>query len=100
MAPLAPIIGRHVDGHRPVANEIFGGERVRDGEEDGGEEGGVVRSHAHKLGRRVIVVVESIFPGDMFADGIGINKLTSPDPAPPNGGAVFHDTAVWLKPLA
>ena len=36
--------------------------------------------------------------GDLFEDGIGINKLTSPDPAPPNGGAVFHDTAVWLKP--
>lgn len=47
-----------------------------------------------------VIVVESIFPGDMFRDGIGINKLTSPEPAPPNGGAVFHDTAVWLKPAA
>ncbi len=47
-----------------------------------------------------VIVVESIFPGDMFDDGIGINKLTSPDPAPPNGGAVFHDTSVWLKPAA
>lgn len=44
-----------------------------------------------------VIVVESIFPGDLFDDGIGINKLTSPEPAPPNGGAVFHDTAVWLR---
>ena len=47
--------------------------------------------------QRGVIVVESIWPGDAFEDGVGINKLTSPEPAPPNGGAVFHDTAVWLK---
>jgi len=48
--------------------------------------------------QRGVIVVESIHPGNRFADGVGINKITSTDPAPPNGGAVFHDTAVWLKP--
>ena len=33
------------------------------------------------------------------AEGIGINILLSADPAPPNGGAVIHDTAVWLEPV-
>ena len=49
--------------------------------------------------QRGVIVVESIWPGDAFEDGVGINKLTSPEPAPPNGGAVFHDTAVWLRAL-
>ncbi|MDX1540074.1 MAG: molybdopterin oxidoreductase family protein [Geminicoccaceae bacterium] len=44
------------------------------------------------------VVVESIWPKDGFEEGLGINALVSADPAPPNGGAVFHDTAVWLRP--
>ncbi|HEY5789800.1 MAG TPA: molybdopterin oxidoreductase family protein [Gammaproteobacteria bacterium] len=48
--------------------------------------------------QRGVVVVESIWPHDAFAGGIGINLLTSPDPAPPLGGAVFHDTAVWVRP--
>ena len=47
--------------------------------------------------QRGVIVVESVWPGKAFGDGVGINKLTSPDPGPPNGGAVFHDTAVWLR---
>ena len=31
---------------------------------------------------------------------MGINALTSDTPAQPAGGAVFHDTAVWMKALA
>jgi anaerobic selenocysteine-containing dehydrogenase len=45
------------------------------------------------------IVVESIWPNEHWAEGIGINLLLSADPAPPNGGAVIHDTAVWLEPL-
>ena len=45
-----------------------------------------------------VLVVESIWPNAAFEEGIGVNALTSADPAPPNGGAVFHDTAVWLRP--
>jgi anaerobic selenocysteine-containing dehydrogenase len=44
-----------------------------------------------------VVVVESIWPADAFEGGVGINALTSDDPAPPLGGAVFHDTAIWLR---
>jgi anaerobic selenocysteine-containing dehydrogenase len=44
-----------------------------------------------------VVVVESIWPNADFVGGIGINALVSDDPAPPLGGAVFHDTAVWVR---
>jgi anaerobic selenocysteine-containing dehydrogenase len=44
-----------------------------------------------------VVVVESIWPHSDFEGGVGINALISDDPAPPLGGAVFHDTAVWLR---
>jgi anaerobic selenocysteine-containing dehydrogenase len=47
---------------------------------------------------RGTVVVEGIWPGEAFVEGIGINVLTSPEPVPPAGGAAFHDTAVWLRP--
>ena len=33
-------------------------------------------------------------------NGIGINALTSAEPGWPNGGAVFHDTAVWIRALS
>ena len=44
-----------------------------------------------------VLVMESIWPNHAFIEGIGINALTSADPGPPNGGAVFHDTAVWMR---
>ena len=44
-----------------------------------------------------VLVSESIWPSEHFETGIGINALTSDDPGPPFGGAVFHDTAVWLR---
>ncbi len=51
--------------------------------------------------RRGTVVVESIWPAAAFGGlGHGINVLTSDEPALPNGGAVFHDTAVWMRPEA
>ncbi len=43
------------------------------------------------------IVVESVWPNAAFVGGIGINALTSDEPAYPNGGAVFHDTAVWAR---
>jgi len=45
------------------------------------------------------VVVEGIWPSEYFETGIGINALTSDEPAPPLGGAVFHDTAIALEVL-
>ena len=47
-----------------------------------------------------VVVVEGIWPNRNFETGIGINALTSADPGWPNGGAVFHDTAVWIRKAA
>ena len=65
----------------------------------GNERGSVV---LHAKGRRgqqeTTIVVESIWPNRHWAEGIGINLLLGADPAPPNGGAAIHDTAVWLEP--
>ncbi|HYZ64238.1 MAG TPA: molybdopterin-dependent oxidoreductase, partial [Acetobacteraceae bacterium] len=47
-----------------------------------------------------VVVVESVWPNADFPEGMGINVLTSDSPAAPNGGAVFHDTSVWLREVA
>lgn len=47
-----------------------------------------------------VVIAESIWPHADHETGIGINALTSDDPAPPLGGAVFHDTAVWMRAVA
>ena len=44
-----------------------------------------------------VLVSESVWPSEYFEGGIGINALTSDDPGPPWGGAVYHDTAVWLR---
>lgn len=44
-----------------------------------------------------VVVVESIWNNGAFEEGIGINVLISADPGLPRGGAVFHDTAVWVR---
>jgi len=44
------------------------------------------------------VVVESLWPNSSFEGGIGINALVSAEPGKPNGGAVYHDTAVWARP--
>ena len=44
-----------------------------------------------------VVIVESIWPNEHFVEGVGINSLVSSDPGHGIGGAVFHDTAVWLR---
>ena len=47
---------------------------------------------------RGTLVCESLWPNKAFKQGVGINLLTSAHEAFPNGGAVFHDTSVWVKP--
>ena len=37
-------------------------------------------------------------PNEAFIEGRALNVLISAEAAPPNGGAAFHDTAVWLRP--
>ncbi|MEM9439991.1 MAG: molybdopterin oxidoreductase family protein [Pseudomonadota bacterium] len=64
-----------------------------------GNELGTVLLHAELVDGQQpgVLIVESVWPNHAFIEGIGINALTSADPGPPNGGAVFHDTAVWLQ---
>ena len=48
--------------------------------------------------QRGVVVVESIWPNADFIEGLGINALVSAEPGIPDGGAIFHDTAIWVRP--
>jgi anaerobic selenocysteine-containing dehydrogenase len=57
----------------------------------------VVHARVAEGMRPGVLVVEGIWPDECFVGGLGINALTSDDPAPPAGGAVFHDTAVWAE---
>ena len=43
------------------------------------------------------LVVEGIWPDEAFAEGRCVNHLIGDDPVPPNGGAAFHDIAVWMR---
>jgi anaerobic selenocysteine-containing dehydrogenase len=64
-----------------------------------GNERGSVTVHVQPQSgqQRGVVVVEGLWPNRSFDEGVGINVLTSADPGWPNGGAVFHDTAVWIR---
>jgi anaerobic selenocysteine-containing dehydrogenase len=70
------------------------GARVRLGNTQGSV---VLRARAFDGLQRGVVVVEGIWPNAAFEEGIGINALTSAEPGLPNGGAVFHDTAIWMR---
>lgn len=63
---------------------------------------GEVRLHARLFDglQPGVVVAESIWPHADHVGGVGINALTSDDPAYPAGGAVFHDTAIWVRAAA
>jgi anaerobic selenocysteine-containing dehydrogenase len=66
----------------------------------GNERGSVVVHVLPQTGQQTgVVVVEGIWPNKHFETKIGINALTSADPGWPSGGAVFHDTAVWVRRL-
>ncbi len=43
------------------------------------------------------VIVEGIWPNHAFEEGKGINLLTSAEAGLPAGGAVFHDTSIWMR---
>jgi anaerobic selenocysteine-containing dehydrogenase len=70
------------------------GDRVRLGNERGEV---VVHARPQDGQQAGVVVVEGIWPSKHFENGLGINALTSADPGYPHGGAVFHDTAVWIR---
>ena len=60
---------------------------------------GSIRLHAESAEgmQESTLVVESQWPNEAFLDGIGINVLISAEPGYPAAGAVYHDTAVWLR---
>ncbi|OMH39047.1 molybdopterin oxidoreductase family protein [Motiliproteus sp. MSK22-1] len=64
-----------------------------------GNSRGQVRVHVRPFDglQRGVVIVEGVWPNADFIDGVGINVLVSAEAAAPNGGAVFHDTKVWLE---
>ena len=74
---------------------IADGTRIRIGNAKGSV---VVHARAFDGLQRRVVVAEGLWPNHAFEEGIGINLLTSADPGLPGGGAVFHDTSVWLRP--
>ena len=47
--------------------------------------------------QRGVIVIESIWPNSAFEGGLGVNSLIGADAGAPNGGAVFHDSAVWVR---
>jgi anaerobic selenocysteine-containing dehydrogenase len=71
------------------------GDRLRIGNQRGSV---VVHARGFDGMQKRVVIVEGLWPNHAFEEGIGINLLTSADPGPPCGGAVFHDTSVWLSP--
>ena len=64
-----------------------------------GNEQGAISAYAQAATGQLqgVVVLEGIWPNQYFSGGLGVNLLTSADPGFPNGGAVFHDTAIWLR---
>jgi anaerobic selenocysteine-containing dehydrogenase len=60
---------------------------------------GAIVVHANTFDgvQRGVIVIESIWPNAAFEGGIGVNSLIGADPGAPNGGAVFHDSAVWIR---
>ena len=82
-----------------AALDLDAGARVRLGNRRGSV---VLHARAFDGLQRGVLVVESIWPNAAFEEGVGINALVSAEPGYPGGGAVFHDTTVWLQaaPLA
>jgi anaerobic selenocysteine-containing dehydrogenase len=75
---------------------IAAGDRVRVGNDLGSV---VIHARPFDGVQPGVVVVESIWPNGAFEEGLGINTLVSAEAGPPRGGAVFHDTAVWIEAL-
>ncbi|WP_108397705.1 molybdopterin-containing oxidoreductase family protein [Devosia submarina] len=44
-----------------------------------------------------VLIAEGLHKNKSHRNGKGINALTNSTPAPPFGGAAFHDAAVWIR---
>ena len=56
-----------------------------------------LRARPSQTARPGVVIVEGNWPSGAYLDRVGINVLIGADPVPPNGGAAFHDTAIWMR---
>ena len=67
-----------------------------------GNDRGVITLHASVVAGINLgpLIIESVWPNDAFPEGVGVNTLTSAEQAYPNGGAMSHDTAVWIRKAA
>ena len=73
---------------------------IHDGEAiEVGNKQGAINLHAKFFDGLLpgVVVIESLWGNADFPGGLGVNVLVSDEPGKPDGGAVFHDTAVWVK---
>jgi anaerobic selenocysteine-containing dehydrogenase len=77
-----------------AAYGIADGSRVRIGNARGSV---VLHAELKASQQPQTLVAEGIWPADAFEEKQCINTLIGGDPVPPNGGAAFHDTAVWLE---
>jgi anaerobic selenocysteine-containing dehydrogenase len=88
----APCVRIHPDAAARAG--VSEGARVR----IGNQRGSVLLAATLDEGQQVTtLIVEGIWPADAFEEKRAINTLIGDDPVPPNGGAGFHDTAVWLQ---
>jgi anaerobic selenocysteine-containing dehydrogenase len=74
--------------------------RLEDGElVTVGNERGAIQLHVRVSGGLLpgVAVAEGIWPNAKHRGGSGINTLTSAEAGAPFGGAVFHDTHVWIR---
>jgi anaerobic selenocysteine-containing dehydrogenase len=88
----SPIVRMHPDAAAQLG--LAAGARVR----IGNRRGSVVLKAALDPGQQAAtLIVEGIWPATAFEEKQAINTLIGDDPVPPNGGAGFHDTAVWMR---
>ena len=89
-----PVLRMHP--HAALKLGIRTGARVR----IGNRRGSVVLKAALDAGQhKATLIVEGIWPASAFEEKRAINTLIGDDPVPPNGGAPFHDTAVWVQAI-
>jgi anaerobic selenocysteine-containing dehydrogenase len=87
-----PVLRMHPDAAAKLG--IVAGARVR----IGNHRGSVVLKARLDAGQHTgTLIVEGIWPASAFEEKRAINTLIGDDPVPPNGGAAFHDTAVWMR---
>jgi anaerobic selenocysteine-containing dehydrogenase len=87
-----PVVRIHSDDLRALS--LSDGARVRLGNRRGSV---VLEARRFDGMQQGVLVVEGVWPDCAFEEGVGINALVSADPGRPNGGAVYHDTAVWVR---